>query len=176
MSSRQRQNPRVHKLMVDASAIIALFDASDQFHSQATSFRDDFILKYRVSLFTTNYIYAEAMSHLTYLPDDKLHEIERVIHQTSDTDLFHIQEYWVDRDILDRALLIYFRYKDRDFSIADCTALVIMQDHHISAAFSFDGDYGIYVYREGNRKKTFWKLPEMLDAYLSLSQLQISFR
>ena len=176
MSPRQRSSPRLHKLMVDASAIIALFDTSDQFHSQATSFRDDFILKYRVSLFTTNYIYAEAMSHLTHLPYDSLHEIERIIHKTSDTDLFHIQEFWVDRDTLDRALPTYFSYKDNDFSITDCTTFIVMQDNRILAAFSFDDDYRIYVYREGHQKKNFWKLPEGLDSYLSLSQPQISFR
>ena len=176
MSRRQRPYSILHKFMVDASAIIALFDKSDQFHSQATSFRDDFILKYSVSLFTTNYIYAEAMSHLTHLPCDLLNEIERVIHQTSDTDLFHIQEFWVDRDTLDRALPIYFRYRDNDFSIIDCTTFIVMQDNCISAAFSFDDDYRIYVYSEGYHKKSFWKLPEMLDSYLSESQPQISFR
>ena len=176
MSPRQRSYPRLHKLMVDTSAIIGLFDKSDQFYSQAVSFRDSFILKYRVSLFTTNYIYAEAMSHLTHLPYDSLHEIERVIHQTADTDLFHIQELWVDRDTLDRALPIYFRYKEEDFSITDCTTFVVMQDNRISTAFSFDDDYRTYVYREGNQKKSFWKLPEMLDSYLSFSQPQISLR
>lgn len=176
MSSRQRPYPRLHKLMVDASALIALFDKSDQFHSQAISFRDDFLLRYRVSLFTTNYIYAETMSHLTHLSDDLLYEIEHVIHQTSDTDSFHIQEFWVDRDTLDRALPIYFRYKEHDFSITDCTTFIVMQDNRISAAFSFDDDYRIYVYREGSEKKSFWKLPEILDSYLSLSQPEISFR
>lgn len=116
------------------------------------------------------------MSHLTHLPYDLLYEIERVIHQPSTTDPFCIQELWVDRETLDRAMPIYFNYKSNDFSITDCTTFVLMQDNRISAAFTFDDHYKIYVYREGNTKKSFWKLPEMLDSYLSLSQAQITFR
>lgn len=174
MSSPQRAYPQRHKLIVDASALIALFDESDQFHDEAVSFRDNFILTYQVSLFTTNYIYAEAMSHLTHLPDESLYEIERVIHQASTTP-FYIQELWVDRNILERAMPIYFAYKSNDFSVTDCTTFVLMQDNRILAAFTFDDDYKIYVYREGNTKKSFWKLPEMLDSYLSLSRPQVRF-
>lgn len=175
MSSPQRPYPQRHKLIVDASALVALFDESDQFHDEAVSFRDNFILMYQVSLFTTNYIYAEAMSHLTHLPYELLYEIERVIHRASTTDPFYIQELWVDRNILERAMPIYFTYKSNDFSVTDCTTFVLMQDNRISAAFTFDDDYKIYVYREGNTKKSFWKLPEMLDSYLSLSRPQVSF-
>lgn len=176
MSPPQTSYPKAHKLMIDASALIALFDESDQFHNQAVVFRENFILTYQVSLFTTNYIHAEAMSHLTHLPYDLLHEIERLIHQPSTSAPFYIQELWVDRDIVDRAMPIYFNYKSNDFSITDCTAFVLMQDNRISAAFTFDDDYKIYVYQEGNSKKSFWKLPEMLDSYLSFSQPEIRFR
>lgn len=175
MAPPRRSYLQQHKLIVDTSALIALFDKSDQFHNEAVSFRDNFILTYRVSLFTTNYIHAEAMSHLTHLPNDSLYEIERLIHQASTNDPFYIQELWVDKKILERAMPVYFTYKSNDFSIADCTTFVLMQDNHISAAFTFDDDYKIYVYREGNTKKCFWKLPEMLDSYLSLSQPQVRF-
>ena len=175
MSPPRRSYPQRHKLIVDASALIALFDESDQFHDEAVSFRDNFILTYQVFLFTTNYIHAEAMSHLTHLPSELLHEIERLVHRASTNDPFYIQELWVDKNILERAMPIYFTYKSNDFSIADCTAFVLMQDNHISAAFTFDDDYKIYVYREGNTKKRFWKLPEMLDSYLPLSQPRVRF-
>lgn len=79
MPSLQAAPISTHGFMVDASALIALFDETDQYHKQAISFRDTFILTYRVDLYTTNYIYAEAMSHLTHLPIDRLRILDRII-------------------------------------------------------------------------------------------------
>ena len=162
--------------MIDASAFIALFDKSDQFHQEAIAFRDSFILTYRVSLFTTNYIYSEVMSHLTHLSYDLLRDIEQLIHPDSGGTTLRIQELWVERDTVDRAVPVYFAYKDNDFSISDCTAFILMQENRISAAFSFDEDYKVYVYRQGYAKKSFWILPEMLESYLSLSEPKVRLR
>jgi hypothetical protein len=54
---------------------------------------------------------------------------------------------------------------DKDFSLTDCTCFVLMQENGIRAAFTFDDDYKIYIYRQGRQKMGFWKLPEMLDSY-----------
>lgn len=176
MPSVQAQHVTTHRLMVDSSALIALFDETDQFHKQAISFRDTFILNYRVELYTSNYIYAEVMSHLTKIPIDRLRTLDRIIRSPSTNDPFYINQFWIDRPTLDKALSIYFKYKDNDFSIADCTSFILMQINKITAAFAFDDDYKIYIYREGNMKKAFWKLPEMLSSYLSIPQPRLSIQ
>jgi len=158
-----------YKLLVDASAFIALFNpqAQPQLHEQAINFRDSFILKYDVQLFTTNYVHTEVMSHLTHLPVDVLKQIDTLM-RVSTTDPFRIIQFQVDPATVEKAMQIFFRYTEQDFSLTDCTCFVLMQENGIDAAFTFDDDYKIYVYRQGQQKMGFWKLPEMLDSYLSL--------
>jgi predicted nucleic acid-binding protein len=67
---------------------------------------------------------------------------------------------------------VYFQYIEHDFSIADCTCFILMQEHDIPAAFTFDDDYKIYTYNKGNQKMQFWKLPEMLDSYVELGGIR----
>ena len=167
MSKHALSHTTYHDLMVDTSAIIAIYDTRDQFHQQALEFRDQFILKYEVRLFTSNYIYSEAMSHLTHLPSEKLREIDQLIHKPSQSDMFRIQELWVNKSTIDKALPIFFQYKEHNFSVTDCTSFILMHENKISAAFTFDSDYIIYTYLDGKDRKAFWKLPEMLNLYLS---------
>jgi len=154
---------------LDASALIALFDHRDQFHEQAINFRDSFILRYDVHLFTTNYVHAEVMSHLTHLPVGVLRQIDTLIRTPPASDPLKIEQLQVDPTTVDKATRIYFKYIEQDFSITDCTCFVLMQENGIPAAFTFDDDYKIYTYQRGRQKTGFWKLPEMLDSYMSAS-------
>jgi predicted nucleic acid-binding protein len=63
---------------------------------------------------------------------------------------------------------IYSKYIGQHFSITDCTCFVLMQENRIPAAFTFDDDYKIYTYQRGRQMMRFWKLPEMLDSYMSV--------
>jgi hypothetical protein len=159
-------NQAQHKLLVDASAFIALFNHRDQYHEQAINFRDSFILQYDIQLFTTNYVHAEVMSHLTHLPVEVLKQVDTLI-RVSTSDPFRIKQLQINPATVEKAIRIFFKYTDQDFSLTDCTCFVLMQENGIRAAFTFDDDYKIYVYRQGRQKMGFWKLPEMLDSYMA---------
>jgi predicted nucleic acid-binding protein len=156
-----------NKLLLDASAFMAIFDPQDQYHEQAISFRDNFILRYDFRLFTTNLVHSEVMSHLTHLPEEDLRQIDGLIRKPQATSPFKIEQLHVDLTTVERAVEVYFRYLEQDFSITDCTCFILMQENRIDAAFTFDDDYKIYTYRQGARKMGFWKLPEMLDSYMA---------
>jgi uncharacterized protein len=170
--ARHKKKPRPSKyqekyrLMVDSSALMALFDVDDYYHKEAVRFRDSFILNYEVELFTTNYIYSETMSHLTHLSEPVLRKLDLAIRSPSPNDPLVIKQLWVDDKIIQEAIPIYFKYLELDFSITDCTSFILMQKNGIFAAFSFDKDYKIYTYKKGYEKQSFWKLPEMLDGYI----------
>jgi predicted nucleic acid-binding protein len=160
-------NQAQQKLLVDATAFIALFDHRDQYHEQAINFRDSFILRYDIQLFTTNYVHAEVMSHLTHLPVEVLRQVDKLIRAPQARDPFKIKQLQVDPATVEKAIRIYLEYIEQDFSITDCTCFILMQENRIPAAFTFDDDYKIYVYRQGRQKMGFWKLPEMLDSYMA---------
>ncbi len=156
-----------HRLLVDATAFIALFDHRDQYYEEAINFRDNFILRYDIRLFTTNYVHAEVMSHLTHLPVGALRQVDMLIRASKKNDSFRIEQLQVDSTTVEKAMQIYFRYIEQDFSITDCSCFVLMQERGIRAAFTFDDDYKIYTYRQGRQKIAFWKLPEMIDSYIA---------
>jgi predicted nucleic acid-binding protein len=96
MPQRYGSSQVQHKLMLDASAFIALFDRRDQYHEQATNFRDTFILQYDIHLFTTNYVHAEVMSHLTYLPVGVLRQIDMLTRASRASDPLKIEQLQVN--------------------------------------------------------------------------------
>lgn len=165
---RRLSPDRGHKLFVDTSAFVALFDHTDQYHKQATTFRDTFILRYNLQLLTSNYIYSEAMSRLTHLQIEVLQRLDTLIQNPRAGDPVKIEQLWVTKDTIDKAVPIYFRFIEQHFSITDCTSLILMEKHDIRAVFTFDDHYKIYTYNKGHGVKAgFWKLPEMQDSYMS---------
>ena len=168
MPQRYGSNRAQHKLLLDASAFIALFDHRDRHYEQAIDFRDGFILRYDIQLFTTNYVHAEVMSHLTHLPVEVLRQIDMLVRTPPADDALRIKQLQVDPTTVEKAIRIYLKYIEHDLSITDCTCFVLMQENRIPAVFTFDDDYKIYTYRQGQQKTGFWKLPEMLDSYMSV--------
>lgn len=156
-------------MFVDTSAFVALFDNADQYHKQAVTFRDTFILRYKLRLLTSNYIYSEAMSRLTHLPIKVLQQLDALIRNPPLAGApIEIEQLWVKKDTVVKAVPIYFRYIEQRFSITDCTSLILMEKHDIRAAFTFDDHFKIYTYNKGYGVKAgFWKLPEMQDSYMS---------
>lgn len=165
-NKRHLEEENAHKIMVDTSALMALFNPEDQYHEEAISFRDNFILLYKVKLFTTNYIYSETMSHLTMLGPKVLKRLDHTIRTPPKDDPLGMTEIWVEKNIIPEAVQIYFKYLEHDFSITDCTTFVLMKKHNILAAFSFDDDYKVFKYQKGYGWRGFCKLPEMLTYYV----------
>jgi uncharacterized protein len=164
---RRRSIDSGHKLFVDTSALVALFDHADQYHKQAATFRDTFILRYNLRLLTSNYIYSEAMSRLLHLPIEVLQQLDALIQNPLPGAPIKIEQLWVKKDTVDKAVPIFFRYIDQRVSITDCTSFVLMEKHDIRAAFTFDDHFKIYTYnKQYGVKAGFWKLPEMQDSYM----------
>lgn len=156
-------DPNLSSLLVDASAFIALFDPVDQYHQQAAAFRDAFILRYKIKLFTTNYIHSETMSHLSHLPLESLRLLDHLIRKPSTHSPLKFKLLWVTKATIEKAITIFFKYLEHRFSIVDCTSLALMEEYEIPSAFTFDDHFKIYTYQKGydNSRRGFWKLPEM---------------
>jgi uncharacterized protein len=144
---------------------MALFDSRDSFHKEAVHFRDSFILNYRAHLFTTNYVLSEGLSHLTYLGRKRLRSLIDEIRNPASP--LKITELWIEPATVEKALPIFFNYLGHDFSITNCTSFVVMKQHEIDCAFTFDNDYRIYRFRRGREQLSFWKLPELYQPHLN---------
>lgn len=147
--------------MLDTGAIVAVFDSTDEHHTEATSFRDSVLIPYRVKLLTTSLIFQESLTRLKKrvgegrVPANVLVEARDFMRDTS-----LVRELSVDQRVMDEAFGILTSYADQTFSMVDCTTFVLMTREQIPAAFTFDDDFKIYRYQVGHEPRGFLKLPE----------------
>jgi len=131
-------------LFVDSSAWIALASVNDQYHTQARAF---FLKELQSSrrLLTTNFVLNETLTLLRYrfgLPiAEKFWATIQQAHSSGQLELYYIQE-----DIWEESLNIFFRYRDQDFSITDCTSFALLKRRGIEAVFAFDHHFLVMGY------------------------------
>jgi hypothetical protein len=120
-------------VFIDTGAWFAGIAKNDQYHNRAMKHRN-WLLKENARLITTNLIIhestmllerkvskKEALKFLKAILKDPLVEI---VHLDEDTEL--------------EGYRLYQKYKDQDFSIADCISFVVMKQYQISRCFTFD--------------------------------------
>lgn len=125
-------------IFVDSSAFLALLDKDDENHKKAVSILKK-LSKKRVSLFTTNFVRAEAHALiLSVLGADSarrfLEELERssvLILPADETDEKKARE-------------IIFKYQDKDFSLVDTISFAVMERVGARTAFAFDKHFVQY--------------------------------
>jgi uncharacterized protein len=120
-------------VFVDTSAWFAGIAKNDQYNEQAIKCRNQ-LLKGNARFITSNLIIHET----TMLLERKVSKKEairflKVILRDSRVEIIH-----ADEDIELEAYELYQKYKDQDFSVADCISFVIMRRYQISQCFTFD--------------------------------------
>lgn len=120
-------------MFVDTSAWFAGIAKNDQYNEHATKCRNQ-LLKGNSRFITSNLIIHET----TMLLERKVSKKEairflKVILKDSHVEIIH-----ADEDIELEAYELYQKYKDQDFSVADCISFVIMRRYQISKCFTFD--------------------------------------
>jgi len=159
--SKQKPRPTVAtphlRVMMDTGAVVAVFDSTDDHHTEAVKFRDSVLKPYRVKVLTTSFIFQESLTRLKKricegrVPANVLVEAR---------DYMRERELSVDQRAIDEAFDILTRYADQPFSMVDCTTFVLMTREQITAAFTFDDHFKIYRYHVGHESRGFLKLPE----------------
>jgi predicted nucleic acid-binding protein len=122
------------KLLVDTSALLALYLKSDRNHRPAVAFtRRNLQARYVL----TDLVLAELATRLRAAGG-----AERAVAVASD--LMRSRRYellFVDAELFQEALAEMVRYADKLLSLADCASFAAMKRLKLDAAFSFDRDF-----------------------------------
>lgn len=129
----------VSKVFVDASFLVALYNKGDANHIQAGKW---FSLEPR-HYFVTDLVMIEFLNHILFTrkltaPVDQRKALAKQCYDAwtmSTTSRTYVE---VDQTIKQEAERLFFGYLDKDWSFVDCTSFVVMDNHGILEAATFD--------------------------------------
>ncbi len=120
------------KLFVDASAWIGMFDEHDKYHSVASQSINH--IRHDADLFTSDYILDEA---LTYILNRAGKQIAVQCGKWAINAHF-VTIFRVDEAVWQDAWDMFQSYEDKQWAFTDCTSFVLMRQHKLHRAFTFD--------------------------------------
>jgi predicted nucleic acid-binding protein len=119
------------RAFIDTSAIMAVLNASDRYHSWAKSAWQDLLIQ-DVQVICSNYVLVEAISIL-----QNRFGLEAV--RLLQNDIVPVLEIaWVDGNIHRQAVSAMLVANRRQLSLVDCVSFEIMRQLEITQVFTFD--------------------------------------
>jgi uncharacterized protein len=126
------------RVLVDSSAFLALRDADDEHHQEASLILSQ-LAQSHYRLYTTNAMLIEAHALiLSVLGTQQANQFLRDIDRGS-TIVVRVRQQ--DEE---QAKQILFRYTDKEFSFNDAISFVVMERLGLASAFTFDRDFAQY--------------------------------
>jgi uncharacterized protein len=129
---------RERRVFVDSSVYLALLDADDEHHREATQIVHQ-LAQERYRQFTTNVLLIE--SHALILSVLGRGRAAQFLKDMEESNTVVIRARAADEE---RAKQILFQYTDKDFSFADAISFAVMERLTIRLAFTFDRDFAQY--------------------------------
>ncbi|SRR6266511_309940 len=129
---------RERRVFVDSSVYLALLDADDEHHREATQILNQ-LAGERYRQFTTNVLLIE--SHALILSVLGRTQAAQFLKNMQESKTVVIRVRASDEE---RAKQILFQYDDKDFSFADALSFTVMERLAIRLAFTFDRDFAQY--------------------------------
>lgn len=123
------------RVFIDTSAILALLVASDKAHLSAKEAFAKLAAR-QAPLLTTSYVLVE-----TYALLGRRIGLAAVKSFRDDFAPL-IDIIWVNKDLHERALDLLLQRSTETLSLVDVTSFIVMQEHKIDEAFSYDRDFG----------------------------------
>ena len=125
------------RIFIDTSAFLALEDESDEHHQEAIRFRERELHAGSYEVVTTSYVLDETLTLIrNRLGIQASIDFSRKI-RTSRI----VRRISVSSETEEKALDLFERYDDKNFSFTDCVSFVVMQDLGIQDAFTFDNHF-----------------------------------
>jgi len=120
-------------LFVDTAGWMACADAASPAHARATAARDR-CLEQKGVLVTTDYVMGETLTLIRFRLG--LSAAEAWWKQVEGSARLRWEPITPER--AEKALHLFFRYADKDFSFTDCTSFVVMQQLRLKQALTTD--------------------------------------
>jgi len=125
-------------VFVDTGAWFATIDYTDQNYESASRYIKD-LHEQQTRLITSDLVINETVMLLARkISKEAAIAFVKAIHRDQS-----VQVIYVDKQTQHDAYALFEKYADQDFSIVDCASFVIMKNHKIKRAFSFDRHFGI---------------------------------
>jgi len=125
----------MNSIFVDTSAWYAIVDIDDNDHNAAVTFHT----ANTTPLITTTAVFSET---ITLIRCRIGHDAARIFGQKLKESSFVRLVALTSADE-ERAWEIFTRYRDQNFSFADCTSFAVMQRMKIATAFTFDKHFSV---------------------------------
>lgn len=129
--------PSENIIFVDTSALLGIFNRTDQYHEEAEMVYKELKEKGK-KLIISNYIVAEAHAGLINRTKDPTKGFE-LLYTLYDPSEFNV--VFVESDIEEEARDEIRNYNDKVWSISDMASFLIMEKLNLQYYFSFDGDF-----------------------------------
>lgn len=125
------------RIFIDTGAFLALEDESDEHREEALRFRHGVLLKGNYELITTSYILDETLTLIRARLGIKASiDFSKRIRKSK-----VVKFVPISKEIEEKALDLFERYDDKDFSFTDCVSFVVMRELGIEEVFGFDQDF-----------------------------------
>lgn len=133
------------QLFLDTSALLSVFDKSDQHHREASRWWKEIYERKSQwrEILITDYILDELVTRIR----QKIHHGKAVQILNSLLKLDErnvIRLVWIDDHFFSKAKQIFERYKDQNFSFTDCTSFAVCQEKEVPDAFSLDEHFDVF--------------------------------
>lgn len=125
----------MNEIFVDTSAWYAIVDKDDSDHAAAVAFHSS----NTIPLITTNAVFSETITLIRYRIG---HDAASIFGQKLKESSF-VRLLPVTSKDEERAWEIFIKYRDQDFSFADCTSFAVMQRLKIGTVFTFDRHFSV---------------------------------
>jgi uncharacterized protein len=123
----------VNAVFVDTSGWTACADGADPAHDRCREVRDAALKAGRI-LVTTDFVVDETLTLLRIRLG--LDASERWWKQIDGSSRLRWER--IDSDRFEKARLLFFQYRDKDFSFTDCTSFVVMRETRLTQAIATD--------------------------------------
>lgn len=123
--------PKMMKVLVDTSALFALLDADDQYHSEAKQILQS-LAQQSAELITTNYVVLETIALLQNRLG--LQAVEDFVQRLKPL----LTIIWVDEETHQKAESLLLAKRRRRVSLVDCVSFTVMREFGIAVAFASD--------------------------------------
>lgn len=120
-------------LFVDSSGWIALFDSNDKYYTRSKNALEK-LEGLPVHMVTSDYVFDEAVTYLRYKTG---HHVATRFGQWLLT-AKHVEMIRINEQVWMDAWKMFQAYDDKEWAFTDCTSFVLMRQHNLWQAFTFD--------------------------------------
>jgi predicted nucleic acid-binding protein len=123
----------LNRVFVDTSFVVALVNEKDQHHARASELADRFDGQ---PLIITDAVLLEVGNALARNFKEQAAEVIADFLTSDEVEVVNM-----DADLFRRAFELYQTHKDKAWGLTDCTSFIVMREHGVIDALTYDNDF-----------------------------------